>query len=97
MSDWQRCEDIFVDDVIRWDEPIWAAPTKKRGKPDAIGQQRVTAKIMAVGDVIELQVTAAEQMSLADGITEAPMKVKAGDRIRRKLSSLAAGDCHKRA
>lgn len=95
MSNWERCEDIFVEDLIRWDEPIWAAPTKKRGKPDAIGEQRVTAKVTAVGDVVELEVSAAELLSLKDGAAPAPLKVKSGDRIRRKVSSLAAGDCHK--
>ena len=36
---WTPCSQPIVADVIRWKEPIWAPPSRKRGKPDRIGEQ----------------------------------------------------------
>ena len=83
-----------VADIIRWNEPVWAAPTKKRGKPDKIGEQQVTATVTAVGDVIELQVQAVAVLSLDEGVTPPP-GVQVGDNLRRKPSTISRGDCHK--
>ena len=92
---WDSCDAPIVDDIIRWNEPIWAAPTKKRGKPDAIGEQRITAAITAMDEFVELKVRAVEALSLLPGIEPAPLKVKPGDNIRRKFATITAGDCHK--
>ena len=91
-ADWKACPAPTPDDIIRWTEPVWAAPTKKRGKPDAVGEQRITAAVLDIGDTVELKVRDVEQISLAEG---ASLKVKPGDTIRRKLDSLAKGGCEK--
>lgn len=88
---WQPCSDPQVSSIIRWDEPIWAAPNKPRGKPDKIGEQRIEAEILSDGDVFELRVIAAEKLSGPDRET---LKVKAGDMIRRKPSTIERGNCH---
>jgi len=94
---WQPCEDIFVDDIIRWVEPIWAPPAKKRGKPDAIGQQRITAAVTDIDDLVHLKVREIEVLSFNEGIAPQPLKIKKGDEIRRKVTSLAQGQCEKTA
>lgn len=79
-----------VGDLLRWVEPVLAPPTKKRGKREEIGFQQMTAKVVTMDDVVELQVDALE-------IIEAPADfvptIKAGDTIRRRETSLVAGDC----
>lgn len=78
-------------DMLRWVEPVLAPPSKKRGKREEIGFQRLTAKVMTMDDVVELQVEALE-------IIEAPADfiptIKTGDTIRRRETSLVAGDCY---
>lgn len=91
-ENWIPCSEPQEGDTLRWVEPIWAAPNKPRGKPDKIGEQMVTAIVVSIADVIELEVQDAQNMS-RDGDTA--MKVKSGDRIRRKITSIAKSDCHK--
>jgi hypothetical protein len=90
-QEWVACAASAVGDVVRWNEPLWAAPSKPRGKPDKVGEQQVTAQVLAVGEVIELKVIKAEKLA-----GNAPLKVKAGDHIRRKQSTLEQGSCRKR-
>lgn len=90
-ENWAVCAKYQVDDIIRWKEPIWAAPNKPRGKPDQIGEQIISAEVLLIDEVIELNVRSVEKISPGD----APLKVKAGDIIRRKPASIAKGDCHK--
>ncbi len=91
-QNWTPCPVPTPDDIIRWTEPVWAPPSKKRGKPDAIGEQRITAAVLDVGDTVELKVREVEQIALDEG---ASLKVKPGDIIRRKPESLAKGTCEK--
>ena len=91
---WIPCPAPKVADVIRWKEPVWAAPTKKRGRPDAVGEQIVTAEVTALGDILQLNVRAVEVLSLDDGAASAP-GVKPGDSIRRKKSTLERGECQR--
>lgn len=88
---WIACKDPQVGDVLRWKEPIWAAPSKPRGKPDQIGEQAISAEVSAIGETIELIVHSAKKISEGD----IAMKVKAGDLIRRKPGSLVKGQCQK--
>lgn len=90
-ENWIASNEQEVGDILRWKEPIWAAPNKPRGKPDQIGEQLIVAEVAMVEDVIELTVRSVEKISAG----EAPLKVKAGDTIRRKPTSIAKGDCHK--
>lgn len=89
---WAPCLKPAPADVIRWAEPLWAPPNKPRGKPDKIGEQRITARLMTAGDFLELDVLAVEKLSGGD----AALKVKPGDKIRRKISTIAQGACHRR-
>lgn len=89
-QDWKPCTDPQISSVIRWEEPIWAAPNKPRGKPDKIGEQRIEAEIINDGDVYELRVIAVEKIS---GPEAEPLKVKQGDMIRRKPSTIERGNC----
>lgn len=77
-------------DVLRWVEPVLAPPTKKRGKREEIGTQLVTAKVLAMAEVLELQVEALEIIEAPEGFTPG---IKPGDTIRRRETSLVAGDC----
>jgi hypothetical protein len=93
---WIPCPSPRLADVIRWTEPVWAPPTKKRGKPDAIGEQAVTAEVKAVGEVYELAVLEVEVLAL--DVEAAPEGgVKPGDTIRRKKSTLERGECHRQS
>ena len=91
---WTPCSAPIVADIIRWQEPIWAAPTQKRGKPDKIGEQILTAEVKALGDFLQLHIQTVEVLSLDEGAIPPP-GVKAGDHVRRKISTIERGDCHK--
>jgi hypothetical protein len=89
---WISCTAPVVADVIRWKEPIWAPPHKKRGKPDKIGEQLLTAEVAAIGEFVELRVRAAEKLSLDQGAEKSALTVKEGDMIRRKQSTIDRGE-----
>ncbi len=91
-QEWVPCLKPEKGDVLRWDEPLWAAPNKPRGKPDKIGEQQITAQLMAVGDVLELKVLKVKKLSGGETL----LKVKEGDNIRRKKTTIKQGSCHKR-
>ncbi len=90
-QEWILCEKPLVGDTLKWNEPLWAPPNKPRGKRDKIGEQQITAKLISEGNVLELKVLSVEKVSSE----EAPLKVKEGDDIQRKKTSLAQGSCHK--
>ncbi len=92
---WVPCPAPAVSDTIRWREPLWDKPNKPRGKPDKIGEQMVTAKLTAMGELVELQVIDVKRLSLIDGAKDGPSKIKKGDVIRRKVSSIKMGGCEK--
>lgn len=79
-----------VGDVLRWTEPVLALPTQRRGKREQIGQQLVTAKVLAMADVLELKVIKIEILSAPAGFET---NIKPADTIRRREASLVAGDC----
>lgn len=89
---WIKCTEPSVGDILRWSEPIWAAPNKPRGKPDQIGEQMITGELVADDEFMEFTVQTIEKLS---GGADAVPKVKIGDHIRRKSTSIAKGDCHK--
>lgn len=70
-------------------------PSKPRGKPDKIGEQMVTAKLLVIGEPSELEVIDVERLSLVAGAADVPSKIKKGDMIRRKQSSIDNGGCQK--
>ena len=92
-ENWVVCPTPEIEDIIRWNEPIWAAPNKPRGKPDKIGEQRITGLVLKTGEFFELEVMAVEKLTPR----AAKMNVTVGDKIRRKPTSIALGACHKRA
>jgi hypothetical protein len=92
---WIPCPTPAVADTIRWREPLWARPSKPRGKPDKIGEQMVTAKLIALNEPAELQVIEVRRLSLIAGAYDAPSKIKTNDMIRRRISSIKSGDCEK--
>lgn len=77
--------------MIRWVEPLFAPPSKARGKPNKMGDQRVTAHLLSVGEFYVLDVIEAIKISGSGTV-----KVKEGGQIRRKPSSIAMGDCYKK-
>lgn len=93
MTSWKPCTSApDVGDTVRWKEPLWGEPTQKRGKRDAIGEQAVTAKVLAQGELMQLEVV--EAKILSHTTPEKPeLKLKAGDKIQRKVSSLERGNC----
>jgi hypothetical protein len=92
---WTKCPSPKPKDLIRWTEPLWAAPTKKRGKPDQIGTQQITAEVLSTNDGATLSVHEVEVLSIDEGAEGSGSSVTRGDTIRRKLESLQRGDCHK--
>ncbi len=89
---WVLCQKPEVGDVLRWNEPLWAKPNKPRGKLDKIGEQQIIAEVIVRGKVLELKVLSLKKISAGD----APLKVKEGDQIRRKETTLEKSLCHKR-
>ena len=88
---WIACPRPAIGDILKWSEPIWAAPNKPRGKRDQIGEQEIVATLRATGEILELEVMSVHKTSSGD----APLSVKSGDHIRRKQSSLEKGACCK--
>ncbi|MFA7276981.1 MAG: hypothetical protein WC043_09290 [Pseudobdellovibrionaceae bacterium] len=89
-TNWLPCPSPEVGDTLRWNEPIFAPPNRPRGKPDKKGEQRVTAILRATGEVYVLDVIEAQRISGGGEV-----RVKAGDQIRRKPTSLTLGACAK--
>lgn len=89
---WTPCTAPIVADVIRWKEPIWAAPRRKRGKPDRIGEQTLTAEVLAVGEYLQLHIRAVEKISLEEGASKPALTVKVGDTVKRKKSTIERGN-----
>ncbi len=90
-QEWTLCDKLDIGDILRWNEPLWAAPNKPRGKPDKIGEQQITAQLMSSAELLSLKVLNVEKIST----DEAVLKVKIGDDIRRKKATLQQGLCHK--
>jgi predicted esterase YcpF (UPF0227 family) len=94
MSDnqqWAPCPKPAIGDVLRWKEPLWAAPTKPRGKRDKIGEQQITAELLTATDVFELKVLSVEKLSGDD----TALQVQVDEAIKRKRKSIALGECYK--
>lgn len=90
-QEWKPCTAPKVGDILKWNEPLWAAPNKPRGKRDKIGEQEIIAELVGIVDFLELKVQKVQKLSGDD----APLSVREGDYIKRKQSSLEKGDCHK--
>ena len=88
---WTPCISPEIGDTLKWNEPLWAAPNKPRGKPDKIGEQEIIAKLMTMKDFLEFEVISVKKISSGD----ATIKVKEHDNIRRKKSTIELGECHK--
>jgi hypothetical protein len=81
-----------VADVIRWVEPIWAPPRKKKDKPTKIGEQRISAEVLVLGSYMGLLVRAVERLSLiGQGADKNIPVIKIGETIRRKKSTIDRG------
>lgn len=88
---WVACSNPEIGDTLKWNEPLWAAPNKPRGKPDKIGEQEIIAQLMAIQNVLEFKVITVKKISSGD----AELKVQENDNIRRKKSTIEQGFCHK--
>jgi hypothetical protein len=95
QENWINCPTPSIADTLRWREPLWAKPTKARGKPDKIGEQLVTAKLRVMDEPAELEVIEVKRLSLIEGAADEPSKIKKGDMIRRRISSIKMGECQK--
>ena len=90
-QNWIPCTEPKIGDILKWNEPLWAAPNKPRGKPDKIGEQEITAKLITMQDIWEFKVISVKKISSGD----AELKVQENDNICRKKSSIEKGSCHK--
>jgi len=90
-QEWQPCVMPEIGDTLKWNEPLWAAPNKPRGKRDKIGEQEITAELIEIADTLEFKVINVKKLSTDD----APLSVQENDYIRRKQSSIEKGDCQK--
>jgi len=91
QQQWTPCTTPKLGDTLKWDEPLWAAPNKPRGKRDKIGEQEITAKLIHNCDALEFDVISVKKLSS----DKTPLSVQEGDTIRRKQSSLEKGNCRK--
>lgn len=91
IQEWTPCAKPAVGDTLKWNEPLWAPPNKPRGKRDKIGEQEIIADLKDIKDALEFIVLDVKKISTAP----ADLKVKKHDIIKRKLSSLALGNCQK--
>jgi hypothetical protein len=90
-QEWKLCLDPEIGDTLKWNEPIWAAPNKPRGKRDKIGEQEIIAKLISVSDILELRVISITKLSSDNNL----MTVKENDGIKRKQLSIQKGNCRK--
>ena len=90
-QEWQVCVIPQINDTLKWNEPIWAAPNKPRGKRDKIGEQEIIARLIRIKDVLELKVISVKNLS-SDSVL---LSVKENDEIKRKQSSIEKGHCFK--
>ena len=90
-QEWQLCVTPQINDTLKWNEPIWAAPNKPRGKRDKIGEQEIIALLISIKDVLELKVISVKNLSSGDVL----LSVKENDKIKRKQSSIKKGHCFK--
>lgn len=91
-NEWILCSQPDIGDVIRWNEPLWAKPNKPRGKRDKIGEQQVVAKLTAITETLEMAVLSVTKISGGD---DAVLNITIGDTIRRKITTIELGNCHK--
>ena len=90
-QEWQLCLTPQIQDTLKWNEPIWAAPNKPRGKRDKIGEQEIIALLICIKDVLELKVISVKNLSSGNVL----LSVKENDKIKRKQSSIEKGHCFK--
>ena len=90
-QEWAPCAQPAVGDTLKWNEPLWAAPNKPRGKRDKIGEQEIIAEVISDKDVLEFKVISVKKLSADD----APLSVQENDEIKRKQASIEKGNCHK--
>ena len=95
MGKWIPCgEKFIVGDVIRWTEPMWLEPKKKRKtkKPvQKVGERRVTAEVLKVDarGYVSLSVCECEILSNKHGLPLEPFKK--GELIRKQRSTIGKG------
>lgn len=87
---WVPCPVPEIGDILKWNEPLWAAPNKPRGKRDKIGEQEIIATLTDILDFAVFKVISVKRLS-----GNAPLSVKENDEIKRKESSIEKGNCHK--
>jgi hypothetical protein len=90
-QEWQVCVTPQINDTLKWNEPIWAAPNKPRGKRDKIGEQEIIALLISIKDVLELKVISVKNLSSGNVL----LSVKENKEIKRKQSSIEKGHCFK--
>ena len=79
-QEWQLCLTPQIQDTLKWNEPIWAAPNKPRGKRDKIGEQEIIALLICIKDVLELKVISVKNLSSGNVL----LSVKENKEIKRK-------------
>ena len=90
-QEWVICPEPEINDILRWHEPIWAMPSKPRGKRHKIGEQAITAQLTNIQDFMQFTVINVEKV----GTDQVSLNVKENDIIRRKESTLEQGNCYR--
>ena len=88
---WTPCDKPKLGETLKWKEPLWALPTKPRGKRDKIGEQEIIAELITRTDFLEFKVIDVQKITG----TDVPLSVKKDDFIKRKKSTLELGECYK--
>lgn len=90
---WSPCTEPAVGDIIKWIEPIFAPLGRnKKAKPQKIGEQRLIGEVTYVKGFIEISIAKTEKIRSKNSN---PLTVKPGDNIRRKITTMEAGQCQK--
>ena len=90
-QNWVPCDKPKLGDTLKWVEPLWAEPTKPRGKRDQIGEQEITAELLSRSDLLEFKVVDVQHISGENST----LTIKRDSVITRKKTSIEKGNCHK--
>jgi hypothetical protein len=92
-QEWVACPTPEIGDILKWREPLWAAPNKPRGKRDQIGEQEIVAVVLSLDSgTLNFKVDSAVKTSEGNAL----VSVQKDDEIKRKASSLEKGNVQKR-
>ena len=94
-AEWVPCLAPHVADIIRWTEPVWSHTASDANSCAIVpGRRMVTAQVIT-RDAEKLSLCILSAESNAGTPPTEPLAL--GDEVRRKITQVATGDCHRLA